>query len=185
MTEFPKLEVGAKAPDFTLLNEDAKPVSLSDYAGKKVILTPLPENTSEAIDRVADAWRHCGAIIHRLTAEEHDAVFAAVSHLPHLLAYALVDDIAARGNASLLFQYAASGFRDLGPSYWILPISGKNDMGRLPVSGGLVVSSNKDPTMPDPPTLPEITRYSFGPTEGPFFQEAESVEQKTFGRNRL
>jgi prephenate dehydrogenase len=51
-------------------------------------------------------------VIHRLTPEEHDKVFAAVSHLPHLLAYALVDDIAHKPHADLLFQYAASGFRD-------------------------------------------------------------------------
>jgi prephenate dehydrogenase len=47
-----------------------------------------------------------------LTPQEHDRVFAAVSHLPHLLAYALVDDIANKPHADLLFQYAASGFRD-------------------------------------------------------------------------
>ncbi|HCE08870.1 MAG TPA: prephenate dehydrogenase/arogenate dehydrogenase family protein, partial [Oxalobacteraceae bacterium] len=58
------------------------------------------------------AWRQCGAIIHQLTPEKHDCVFAAVSHLPHLLAYALVDDIANKPHADLLFQYAASGFRD-------------------------------------------------------------------------
>jgi len=61
---------------------------------------------------VADAWIACGAVIHRLSAEEHDRMFASVSHLPHLLAYALVDDIANKPNAALLFQYAASGFRD-------------------------------------------------------------------------
>ncbi len=82
------------------------------YVGKKVVLTALPENPAAAVHRVAEAWKHCGAIIHQLTAAEHDAVFAAVSHLPHLLAYALVDDIASRDNASTLFQYAASGFRD-------------------------------------------------------------------------
>lgn len=82
------------------------------YQGKKVVLTALPENADACVAKVAAAWEYGGAIIHRLTAEEHDAVFAAVSHLPHLLAYALVDDIAARDNASLLFQYAASGFRD-------------------------------------------------------------------------
>jgi prephenate dehydrogenase len=64
------------------------------------------------VARVADAWRQCGAVLHRLSAAEHDRVFAAVSHLPHLLAYALVDDIAAKPHADLLFQYAASGFRD-------------------------------------------------------------------------
>jgi prephenate dehydrogenase len=82
------------------------------YVGKKAILTCLPENTLADIERVAAAWKHCGAIIHHLTPEDHDRVFAAVSHLPHLLAYALVDDIARKPHADLLFQYAASGFRD-------------------------------------------------------------------------
>lgn len=82
------------------------------YVGKKTVLTPLPENAEHDIARVAQAWQQCGAIIHRLTPEEHDRVFAAVSHLPHLLAYALVDDIARKPHADLLFQYAASGFRD-------------------------------------------------------------------------
>jgi prephenate dehydrogenase len=82
------------------------------YLGKKVVLTPLPQNTPAQIERVATAWQQCGAVIHKLSVEEHDAVFAAVSHLPHLLAYALVDDIASKPHADLLFQYAASGFRD-------------------------------------------------------------------------
>jgi len=82
------------------------------YRGKKAVLTPLPENDPAAVERVAAAWRACGAIIHTLSPEDHDRVFAAVSHLPHLLAYALVDDIAAKPHASMLFQYAASGFRD-------------------------------------------------------------------------
>jgi prephenate dehydrogenase len=82
------------------------------YVGKKVVLAPLPENSAEDVERVAQAWRQCGAIIHKLTPEEHDRIFAAVSHLPHLLAYALVDDIAGKPHADLLFQYAASGFRD-------------------------------------------------------------------------
>ncbi|MBX3683664.1 MAG: prephenate dehydrogenase/arogenate dehydrogenase family protein, partial [Thauera sp.] len=47
-----------------------------------------------------------------MTPQEHDRVFAAVSHLPHLLAFGLVDDLAGRSNAPLLFSHAASGFRD-------------------------------------------------------------------------
>jgi prephenate dehydrogenase len=82
------------------------------YIGKKAVLTPLPENVPDHVERVAQAWRCCGAIIHRLDPQDHDRVFAAVSHLPHLLAYALVDDIARKPHADLLFQYAASGFRD-------------------------------------------------------------------------
>jgi prephenate dehydrogenase len=82
------------------------------FRGKKAVLTPLPDNPPDMVERVAAAWRACGAIIHMLTPQEHDRVFAAVSHLPHLLAYALVDDIANKPHADLLFQYAASGFRD-------------------------------------------------------------------------
>jgi prephenate dehydrogenase len=82
------------------------------YVGKKVVLAALPENAIQDVERVANAWRQCGAVIHQLTPEKHDCVFAAVSHLPHLLAYALVDDIAKKPHADLLFQYAASGFRD-------------------------------------------------------------------------
>lgn len=82
------------------------------YRGKKVVLTPLAENAGADVDKVARAWRACGAILHTLSPEEHDKVFAAVSHLPHLLAFALVDDIANKPHAPLLFQYAASGFRD-------------------------------------------------------------------------
>lgn len=89
---------------------DAARVNL--YRGKKVVLTALPQNSDADVAKVAAAWQACGAIIHRLTPQEHDTVFAAVSHLPHLLAFALVDDIAARPHADVLFQYAASGFRD-------------------------------------------------------------------------
>jgi prephenate dehydrogenase len=82
------------------------------YTGKKVILTPLPENSAHTVARVQAAWQACGAVIHKLTHAEHDAVFAAVSHLPHLLSYALVHDIAQRANRDLLLSFAASGFRD-------------------------------------------------------------------------
>jgi len=82
------------------------------YAGKKVVLTPLPENTPEAVARVQAAWQACGANIYRLTCAEHDTVFAAVSHLPHLLSFALVHDLAQRDNRDLLLSFAASGFRD-------------------------------------------------------------------------
>lgn len=82
------------------------------YVGKKAVITRLPENSGLSVEKVAQAWALCGAIIHHLSPQEHDQVFASVSHLPHLLAYALVDDIAAKPHADRLFQYAASGFRD-------------------------------------------------------------------------
>ena len=82
------------------------------YAGKKVVLTPLPENSAAAVARVQAAWQACGAHVHQLTHAEHDAVFAAVSHLPHLLSFALVHDLAQRDNRDVLLSFAASGFRD-------------------------------------------------------------------------
>lgn len=82
------------------------------YKGRKVVLTPLLENAVEDIEKVKRAWELCGADVRILDAETHDRVFAAVSHLPHLLAYALVDEFARRPNTDQLFDYAAAGFRD-------------------------------------------------------------------------
>ena len=82
------------------------------YRGKKVVVTPLAENRDERLDRLKRAWALCGADIYELTPEIHDRVFAAVSHLPHLLSYALVHDLAVRDDADTFFTFAASGFRD-------------------------------------------------------------------------
>ncbi len=82
------------------------------YQGKKVVLTPLPENSKDAVTRVRKAWELCGAVVSELTPQQHDAVFAAVSHLPHLLSFALVHDLAQRNNRDQLLSFAASGFRD-------------------------------------------------------------------------
>jgi prephenate dehydrogenase len=82
------------------------------FRGKRVVLAPLAENAPDAAARVTAAWEACGAKIFRMTPQQHDAVFAAVSHLPHLLAYALVHEIAGRADSAQLFGYAAGGFRD-------------------------------------------------------------------------
>ena len=82
------------------------------YHDKKVVLTPLPENPVVNVARVRSAWEWCGAQVHELPPGEHDRVFAAVSHLPHLLSFALVHDLAVRENSDLFFSFAASGFRD-------------------------------------------------------------------------
>jgi prephenate dehydrogenase len=82
------------------------------YVGKRVVLTPLPENRPEDLQALRTVWEICGAKVSELSPVEHDRVFAAVSHLPHLLAFALVHDLAERDNADQLFGFAASGFRD-------------------------------------------------------------------------
>jgi prephenate dehydrogenase len=82
------------------------------FQGKNVVLTPIAENAVISVERVRTLWRACGARVVEMAAETHDAVFAAVSHLPHLLAFTLVDEFASRPNAKTLFSFAASGFRD-------------------------------------------------------------------------
>jgi prephenate dehydrogenase len=82
------------------------------FLGKNVVLTPAPETNIHALAGVADLWQKCGANVSEMSAEVHDGIFSAVSHLPHLLAFALVNEIALRPNAAQLFSFAASGFRD-------------------------------------------------------------------------
>ncbi len=82
------------------------------YVGKNVVLTPTTQNNTAAVNNVRQLWQDCGAKVIEMSAQHHDSIFATVSHLPHLLAFALVNDIAARDNADELFQFAASGFRD-------------------------------------------------------------------------
>jgi prephenate dehydrogenase len=93
-------------------NSGAAAAKADLYRERKVVLTPLPENSVLNVARVRSAWEWCGAVIHELTPAEHDRVFAAVSHLPHLLSFALVHDLAVRENSDLFFTFAASGFRD-------------------------------------------------------------------------
>ena len=82
------------------------------FIGKNIVLTPAAETNLDAIASVKKLWQACGANVSEMSAEKHDSIFAAVSHLPHLLAFALVDEIASRPNAAQLFSFAASGFRD-------------------------------------------------------------------------
>jgi len=82
------------------------------FVGRRVVLTPLPETRAEAVARVRAMWQAAGAEVVSMSVEHHDAVLAATSHLPHLLAYALVDMLARLDDSREIFAYAAGGFRD-------------------------------------------------------------------------
>ena len=82
------------------------------YRGKNVILTPAAQTSPEAVAQVGAAWLQCGGVVSQLDAARHDALFAAVSHLPHALAFALVGELARRPDADEFFRHAAGGFRD-------------------------------------------------------------------------
>lgn len=82
------------------------------YQNRKVVLTPQPETRPDAVTTVRTLWEAAGAQVETLEAGLHDRVFAAVSHLPHLAAFALVDELAQRPDSDTFFRFAASGFRD-------------------------------------------------------------------------
>ena len=82
------------------------------YRGARVVLTPQPETDADAVETVRSAWEAAGARVTQLAADTHDRIFAAVSHLPHILSFALVSEIADRQDAAELLGFAAGGFRD-------------------------------------------------------------------------
>ena len=82
------------------------------YQNRRVILTPLAETADDAVEIVDRMWQQCGAIIEYLSVEHHDKVLAATSHLPHMLAYALVHHLSNLNEHEEIFRYAAGGFRD-------------------------------------------------------------------------
>lgn len=82
------------------------------YQQRRVILTPLAETEIAALDQVRKLWELCGAVLTEMSVGHHDEVLAATSHLPHMLAFTLVDTLANLEEHQDIFRYAAGGFRD-------------------------------------------------------------------------
>ena len=82
------------------------------FRGARVVLTPETDTEPDAVEMVRGCWEAAGGRVATLTAAAHDRIFAAVSHLPHVLSFALVSEVAARSDAAELFSFAAGGFRD-------------------------------------------------------------------------
>ena len=82
------------------------------FRGYRVILTPAATTDSACVDEVRRLWEACGASVSLMDTAEHDAILASTSHLPHVLAYALVAALAASPTREEIFRYAAGGFRD-------------------------------------------------------------------------
>lgn len=94
------------------------------FCDHRVILTPLAETNREALTAVSEMWEATGANVVEMDVQHHDEVLAATSHLPHMLAYALVDCLAGMDESNEIFAYAAGGFRDFtriaasNPAMW-------------------------------------------------------------------
>ncbi|EGJ11943.1 prephenate dehydrogenase [Rubrivivax benzoatilyticus] len=82
------------------------------YAGRQVILTPLPQTAPDLVQKATDVWSAIGAQVLKMTPENHDAAFAAVSHLPHLLAFAYFSAVVGQPAGRDFLSLAGPGFRD-------------------------------------------------------------------------
>ena len=82
------------------------------FANKQIMICPLLENQPDDVQRIQDTWQTIGAKVYKMSALEHDHIFAAVSHLPHVLSYALMLQIANAEDAQKKFVHAGAGFRD-------------------------------------------------------------------------
>ncbi|MCO4756898.1 MAG: bifunctional prephenate dehydrogenase/3-phosphoshikimate 1-carboxyvinyltransferase [Oceanospirillaceae bacterium] len=111
---FGRLPVGF-VPGHPIAGSEKSGVAAADsqlFNGYKVILTPLPDSADEATARVEEMWRFTGAEVLMMDVARHDEVLAATSHLPHILAFSLVDTLAREEENLDIFRYAAGGFRD-------------------------------------------------------------------------
>ena len=110
-----KERVASFVPAHPIAGKEASGIEHADaalYTGRQVILTPLPQTTPELVQKATDVWAALGSQVLRMTPENHDAAFAAVSHLPHLLAFAYFNSVASHPSGRDFLSLAGPGFRD-------------------------------------------------------------------------
>jgi len=107
--------VGAFVPAHPIAGKEASGIQHADaalYSGRQVILTPLPQTEPELVQKATDVWSAIGAQVLKMSPENHDAAFAAVSHLPHLLAFAYFSAVTKQPSGRDFLSLAGPGFRD-------------------------------------------------------------------------
>jgi prephenate dehydrogenase len=108
-------QVGCFVPAHPVAGKELSGVEHADadlYTGKQVILTPIERTYTTQLQKAASAWSALGCSVVKMSPESHDAAFAAVSHLPHLIAFALMNAITGQANGRDFLQLAGPGFRD-------------------------------------------------------------------------
>ena len=108
-------QVGAFVPAHPIAGREVSGVEFADadlYNGKQVILTPIERTLAPQLKKAEEVWTALGCHVIKMTPEAHDAAFAAVSHLPHLIAFALMNGIASQDQGQDYLSMAGPGFRD-------------------------------------------------------------------------
>jgi prephenate dehydrogenase len=107
--------IGSFVPAHPVAGKEQSGIGHADaalYTGRQVILTPLPQTAPEMVQKATDVWSAIGAQVLKMTPENHDAAFAAVSHLPHLLAFAYFSSVVNQPAGKDFLSLAGPGFRD-------------------------------------------------------------------------
>jgi prephenate dehydrogenase len=110
-----KERIGSFVPAHPIAGKEASGITHADatlYSGRQVILTPLAQTAPELVQKATDTWAAIGAQVLRMTPENHDAAFGAVSHLPHMLAFAYFKSVARQPAGKDYLSLAGPGFRD-------------------------------------------------------------------------
>lgn len=110
-----KENLGSFVPAHPVAGKEMAGIDHADatlFSGRQVILTPFSQNPPELVQRATDTWAAIGSQVLRMTPENHDGAFAAVSHLPHLLAYAYFNSVARHPSGRDYLSLAGPGFRD-------------------------------------------------------------------------
>ena len=107
--------VGCFVPAHPITGKEVSGVAHADadlYTGKQVILTPIERTFTEQLQKAVDVWTALGCHVIKMSPQSHDAAYAAVSHLPHLIAFALMNGIAGQSRGKEYLTLAGPGFRD-------------------------------------------------------------------------
>jgi prephenate dehydrogenase len=110
-----KERIPSFVPAHPIAGKEAAGISHADatlYNGRQVILTPLPQTNPELVQKATDCWAAIGSQVLRMTPENHDSAFAAVSHLPHMLAFAYFNSVSKQPAGRDFLSLAGPGFRD-------------------------------------------------------------------------
>ncbi|WP_372528945.1 prephenate dehydrogenase [Piscinibacter sp.] len=110
-----KERVASFVPAHPIAGKEVAGIAHADaalYNGRQVILTPISQTSPELLQKATDVWAAIGAQVLRMTPENHDAAFAAVSHLPHMLAFAYFNSVAKQPAGRDFLSLAGPGFRD-------------------------------------------------------------------------
>jgi prephenate dehydrogenase len=107
--------VGSFVPCHPITGKEVSGVEHADvdlYAGKQVILTPIERTFTVQLQKAVDVWTALGCNVLKMSPQAHDAAYAAVSHLPHLIAFALINGITGQDHGKDYMSLAGPGFRD-------------------------------------------------------------------------